>query len=519
MRLAVIPLVACSALAYAAPEPPNAHTSSSPPSAAQVDAQSDTRIDSRMVDVTSAEALEGEVAPATYIVGPGDRLLIQLWGLQEQTSEASVNAEGRLFVPRVGSFTVGGRSLALLRKEIEDRLRAVYPTLKGSVTLSRPRTFLVHVTGAVARPGTYPATPLTRVSALIPRAGGALDGGSLRSVEVRRHGATQPITADLVRFTQLGELDANPTLLDGDTLFVPLRKLTVEISGAVRRPGRYELTGQHDLGELLDLAGGRTPDAARALPLRVTHRGEGDMVAVRSVPADDQAPLGDGDRVHVPELGDLRRTIVVEGAVVGPPGLAESQHLARQDEQRSADLPPREISVPVPFVEGDGVRDLVVKVGGLQPWADARAAYLLRRHRDGRRQRIPVDIPQITAGNAPDVEVAAGDTLVVPSRRESVMVAGAVLRPGFFQYSPDLHPRDYVNLAGGPSRDGNAASARVLSLSGESRSIGRVSAIEPGDVITVPERRFSSSEIVQITLIIGNIAVSAAALGVAASQH
>jgi protein involved in polysaccharide export with SLBB domain len=500
MKLALIPLVACGSLAYATPDPtPTAPTAAEP--------------------VVVGEALEGEVAPTTYVVGPGDRLLIQLWGLQDQTSEADVNAEGRLFVPRVGTFAVGGRSLALLRKEIEDRLHAVYPTLKGSVTLSRPRTFLVHVTGAVARPGTYPATPLTRVSALIPRAGGALEGGSLRSVEVRRHGATELITADLVRFTQLGELDANPTLLDGDTLFVPLRKLTVEITGAVRRPGRYELTGKHDLAELLELAGGRTADAAHGLPLRVTSRDLGDRLQVRSLAAEDNSPLGDGYRVHVPELADLRRSVVVEGAIVGPPGLAESQHLARLDEQRAADLPPREISVPVPFVEGDGVRDLVVKVGGLQPWADARAAYILRRQRDGRRQRIPVDIPQITAATAPDVDVVAGDTLIVPSRRESVMVAGAVLRPGFFQYSPDLHPRDYVNLAGGPSRDGSTSSARVLSVSGESRSIAKVNAIEPGDVITVPERRFSSSEIISITLIIGNIAVSAAALGVAATQH
>ena len=104
----------------------------------------------------------------------------------------------------------------------------------------------MHVTGAVARPGTY-WRAVVRVSALLPKAGGALPMGSLRRVEIRRPGVAQPIDADLARFSLFGQIDRIPWLLDGDTLFVPPRALTVEVTGGVRRPGTYELVASRTL--------------------------------------------------------------------------------------------------------------------------------------------------------------------------------------------------------------------------------------------------------------------------------
>jgi protein involved in polysaccharide export with SLBB domain len=141
---------------------------------------------------------------------------------------------------------------------------------------------------------------------------------------------------------------------------------------------------------------------------------------------------------------------------------------------------------------------------------------LSRTDANGMRRLIPVDLPAITGGAHEDVRMAPGDTLVVPSRREQVMVGGAVMRPGYYQLSPDSRPQEYINLAGGPTRTGDAGGARVLSQGGGTRPIGRVSSLKPGDVITVPERRLSTAEWVSITLILGNIAVSAAAVSLAA---
>lgn len=466
------------------------------------------------------DGLEGSVQPASYIVGPGDRLRIELWGLQELRQEIEVTAEGRLFVPRAGVIEAGGQTLQALRTTVEARLRALYPRLDSSLTLTKPRTFAVHVTGAVGRPGTYAAMPMTRVSALLPRAGGALPWGSIRRVEIRRRGRSEPLIADLARFTLLGQLDADPLVLDGDTLYVPPRQLTVEIAGGVRRPGSYELTASRTLPELLELAGGLTAQASRARPVRIVSRAPSDRVTERALTMAEASVirLADGDRVRVPEIVEEQATVLVQGALLGPRVADEPPRVAATAGEARADAPPRELSLALPYVDGEGVRELLVQAGGVAPWADGRRAYLARRSADGTRTRTPVDLVAISTGERSDVPVTPGDALVVPSRRDQVLVGGAVQHPGSFPYSGDLKPADYLSLAGGPTRSGDSGGARVLQ-NGVSRPLKRVSTVGPGDVITVPEHTFTAADWTSISLIVGNIVVGAAALGVAAAHH
>ena len=466
----------------------------------------------------AGDALEGSIDATRYIVGPGDRLRVELWGLQETQAELEVTAEGSLVVPRAGVFEAAGQTLASLRAAVEKRLHALYPRLVSSLTLSRPRTFAVHVTGAVARPGTYPAMPSTRVSALLPKAGGALPWGSLRRVEIRRRGQVAPIIADLARFALLGQLDADPLLLDGDTLYVPPRALTVEISGGVRRAGSYELTESRTLAELLQLSGGLTPSAAQAAPVRIVSRAPGaDRVGERAVALARAAatPLADGDHVHVAELAEAQPTILVHGAVLGPLPPGEAPRSPALDFRPEA--PAREISLSLPYVVGEGVRELVLQAGGLAPWADGRRAYLTRRAGDGTHQRIELDLVSITTGVHHNVPLEPGDAVTVPSRRDQVLVSGAVQRPGGYSYSSDLKPRDYISVAGGATRSGDAAHARVLQ-NGVERPLSRVSSVGPGDVITVPERTFTAADWTTISLVAGNIVLGAAALAVAATR-
>src|SRR5262249_13329925 len=164
----------------------------------------------------------------------------------------------------------GGEKLAKLREAIITRLKAVYPNLHVNVTLARPRMFLVNIVGAVARPGPYQATSMTRVSALVPRAS-PLPTASTRRLAIRRQRGEKKI-ADIVYFNSLGDSASDPTVLDGDTIYVPVRDLEVEVSGAVKHPGRYELVRDRTVRELLELAGGFTPEAATTLPLRLTTR-------------------------------------------------------------------------------------------------------------------------------------------------------------------------------------------------------------------------------------------------------
>ena len=460
-------------------------------------------------------SLAGTIDAATYVLGPGDRLLVELWGLQEESREVEVNAEGRLLVPRIGMFAASGRTLASVREEVVRRLKSAYPRLNTNLTLSRPRTFTVYVVGAVVKPGSYRATPLTKVSELIPTSS-PLPNASTRRLEIRSKTRGAPINADLIRFSVLGDASADPTLLDGDTIYVPLREFEVEVTGAVRRPGRYEVVGARTVGELLELAGGASSDVALELPLRITTRADGDRVEARSIASLSEAaaaPLRPGDVVHVPALADLQRTVTVEGAVrlgTAPAETAPTSPTAAP--APDAALPTRSVSTQIAYVNGYTVRDVIVKVGGLQPWADGKLSYLLRSGPDGARRHIAVDVIAATAGQGPDTPVQPGDTLVVPSRREGVVVGGAVYHPGVYGYSRGLNPMDYVTLAGGATRNGRPQSARVLRRTGRSVEISNVQEIEPGDVISVPEATISTGEWINLAIIFANLAVGTTAL-------
>jgi len=476
---------------------------SEPVSAAPTDAS-----ESRLI-------FSGAVDPKTYIVGPGDKLTVEVWGLQEESKEVEVNAEGRLLVPRIGMFAAAGKTLAALHDEVVQRLKAVYPRLNTNLTLSRLRTFSVYVVGAVGRPGSYPATPLTRISDLLPRTN-PLANASTRRVEIRGKSADRRAKADLVRFSLFGETSADPTLLDGDTIYVPLRDYEVEATGAVKRPGRYELVGDRTVKELIELAGGVSTEAAVGIPLRLTTRGPGDRMVVTSLSTLAEAMgagLRPGDQVHFPSLADLQRTITVEGAIRLGQALPDvEQRESSTGQALEALATPRTVSVRLPYIEGVGVRDLIVKVGGLQAWADASAAYLLRIGSDGTRKRIPVDVAAITGGQKADTPIEPGDTLVIPSRREAVVVGGAVYHPGVYAYSRGLKPLDYVTLAGGATRTGLPQSARVVRRSGQSADIGDVQEIEPGDVISVPEAKLATADWINLALIFANLAVGTTAL-------
>jgi len=113
----------------------------------------------------------------------------------------------------------------------------------------------------------------------------------------------------------------------------------------------------------------------------------------------------------------------------------------------------------------------------------------------------------ISLGRAAEVPIRAGDTLVIPARRESIIVGGAVQRPGLYPFSPNLQPLDYLTFAGGATRDGRPRAAQVVRRGGGSTQLKDVRTIEPGDIITVPEKRINSSEWIGITFGLINLAV------------
>jgi polysaccharide biosynthesis/export protein len=463
---------------------------------------------------TAFPALDETIDPDRYVCGPGDILELNFWGVQNFKLRVTIDVEGRAFVSKVGYFKLQGKTLTQARRVMRDSVARLY-RLNFDVTLSEPRTFLVQVVDAVPHPGSYPARAIERVAAVILRAGGFGTGASKRRVEVhRRDGST--VTADLLLYAQTGDLKHNPYLLDGDVVRVPFVELAAVIAGAVNRPGRYELVKTRDLAELVELSGGLSPLATQRLPVTVVRRAENDRqdlklyeYAAGKLPA---IVLQPEDAVRIPAVGELQQSVAVVGAVAGavPPAVATVR--------TGATPAPDEASATrrLPFVEGDTVRTLLERVGGVGPLADLTGSYLLRGG-----QSIPIDLYALVMVRdlRADLPIELGDTLVIPFKRRNILVEGAVLAPGSYPHHPGFGIEQYLSLAGGRSRNAQSLdSVKLITPNGETKDFKPDLKIEPGSSLVVAERNFSRSEVVQIVISAAGVILSGVAVVIAARR-
>jgi polysaccharide biosynthesis/export protein len=451
---------------------------------------------------TPAPPVDEPVDPDKYVCGPGDVLELNFWGVQSFKLLVKVDLEGRAFVERVGFFELRGRTLTEARRLLRESVARYYPRLNFEVTLSEPRTFLVQVVDAVTNPASYPARAVDRVAAVIARAGGFVPAASKRRIDIRRRGG-EVVHADLLLYALTGDVRHNPYVLDGDIVRVPFEELAVSISGAVNRPSRYELVGTRDLAELVELAGGLSPAATRQLPVTVVRRAgkeeKQDLVPL-AFGANGELPatgLHHEDGVRIPSFTELQESVMLIGAVVGANPTDEASTTRR-----------------MPFVHGDSVRTLIERVGGVGPLADLAGSYILRQG-----QPIPVDLNALLVLRdiKADRLVELGDSVVVPFKRRTILVEGAVFTPGQYPYNPTFGIQQYLALAGGPNRFAKSlSSVRVVTPEGETKKYSSTLKIEPGSSLVVPERNFSRSEVVQIVLGAAGIILSGAAVVMAA---
>jgi protein involved in polysaccharide export with SLBB domain len=446
--------------------------------------------------------LEEPLDPLTYICGSGDAFELRFWGRQNLSIRVSVDLEGSAFIPKIGNIRVAGKTLAESRSLILAEVRRYYPGLHMDLSLVKPRHFIVHVVGEVKKPGVYRSNPRERLSALMARVGDP--SGSIRRIEIRhRDGKTS--RADLLLYSRTGQSAQNPYLLDGDVVTVPRPELEVAIHGPVRHPGRYELIATRDLAELIHVAGGLETSASHTLPIEVTHRDRQERRVTRRLAFDrgGRAPnikLGDDDEVVVPSDKELDRTVMLMGAVLGADQADPATTIKRMS-----------------FSEGDTVRSLVERAGGVTVSADLANSYIRRA---GKKME-PVDLEALLVRRdfSADRQVAVGDVVVIPFRRRSVTVEGAVVRAGAFQFDPRMGLEEYLASAGGPTRYAqDPDEIRIIGANGRSRHFSRGLQVQPGDTIVVPERHFSRSEVVQLVMSGAGIVLSAVALSYSLSR-
>lgn len=285
--------------------------------------------------------------PREYLVGPGDTLNIQLYGNDPATYALTVGRDGRINFPKLGPIMLSGLTFESARSTIEDRVSQQLIGSRVSVTMGDLRSIRIFVLGEAQKPGSYTVSGLSTMTNALFVSGGVKKIGSLRNIELKRNGNLVGVL-DLYDLLLHGNTSRDQQLAPGDVIFIPPIGNTVSVYGAVRRPAIYELKGEKNVEQVVDIAGGLLPDAdSKTLQLeRIKPSRNREMVNIDlTFETGRLAGVFNGDKLHVPAIRPtLENSVVLSGYVFRPgsfeyhPNLRLSDVLSSFDELRpSAD--------------------------------------------------------------------------------------------------------------------------------------------------------------------------------------
>lgn len=380
------------------------------------------------------EPNENLATPEDYKLGPGDEIVIDIWGNNEDHIRQTISPEGRIIVSQIGPIYLNGLTIKDANDRVKNMFASKYADVAGtgsdiSLTLGQMRTIQVDIMGEVVTPGTYRISPFSTLFHALYRAGGTTDNGTLRAIEVMRNGR-KVASSDIYEYIFNGKKSTDVKLQEGDVIIVPSYDRIVNIDGAVRRPMAYEVKRGETVADLLDYAGGFT---ANAFTERVnidrinngTHN-----VAIIEQEDFETARLDDGDVVTIGEaLPRYDNRVEVRGSVFRPGYYAIGYDV-------------------------NTIGDLIRRADGLTEDAFLNRAQLFREKDDLSSEVISVDLAGIMAGTSQDIELKKNDVLFIASlqeldRKAGVTVTGEVNAPGYFPYAENMTVEDVILQAGG----------------------------------------------------------------------
>jgi protein involved in polysaccharide export with SLBB domain len=376
---------------------------------------------------------------ADYSLSPGDRIVLTLWGGVEGTHTLEVNRSGEILLPRVGVVKVAGVSYGDLRRVLKESLSRAFKDFDLNVTMGKLHLTKVYVVGEVKAPGDYNLSPLSTLINALGAAGGPLKSGTLRNIQVRR-GSELVQSVDLYDFFLKGDKSRDIRLQPGDTIFVPVIGNVATVDGNVKRPAIYELKGEKNLAELVDLAGGflSTGYLQRVQITRVEAHAKNLAADFNVDPASAGKPLRETlEAISIQDM-DIVKVSPIDNTMRGQVKLVgyalRPGDYALRPGMRLSQLLPKENLLPEYY------RD-AAKITRLYP-------------PDYHPETIYVNLARALAGDpTQDLELMEFDRVRVFSRWEmeempKVRVAGEVQRPGQYPLSDKMTVRDLVLDAG-----------------------------------------------------------------------
>jgi protein involved in polysaccharide export with SLBB domain len=367
--------------------------------------------------------------PQNYRLGPGDAVIIDIYGASQKTVNSTVSPDGDVTIEGFGPVQVSGLTVEQANARLRSTLGARYSSSRVRLTVGQTRTIMVNVMGEVKTPGTYTLSAFATVFHALYMAGGTNDLGTLRNIKVYRNNRLVTVV-DIYDYILNGKLTGNVRLADNDVIVVGPYDCLVTVTGKIKRPMIYEMKKNESVETLLKYSGGFTGDAYKKSVRLI--RKTGREYSIYNVGEFDMSSfhIADGDSVSVDSiLSRYENMVEVKGAVFRPGKY-----------QVGGDI--------------NSVRSLIQHSEGVTEEAFTTHAVMHRMKPDRTLEVIPVDVEGIMSGKVADIPLQKNDVLFIPTKEEmmqqqTITIHGEVHYPGIYKYADHETIEDFILQAGG----------------------------------------------------------------------
>ncbi len=376
--------------------------------------------------------------PKDYVLGPGDEIIIDVWGASEQTYQEILSPEGYIKIPNLGPLYLNGLTIERASERIKNRLTQIYsgltsrqgasPNTFAQVSLGQLRTITIHVIGEAQRPGSFNVSSLSTVAHALYLSGGPNISGSMRKIEIIRDNKIFT-SVDVYDFLMNGVLENNVILKDGDIIRIRPYVNRIEVTGEVKREGIYETIDGEPFSKLIEYTGGFTENAyTKMIKVRRNENSE-KFFADLTLEELSEIQTKNGDQVIV--QGILQRyanRVQIKGAVF------------REGEYE--------------LTEGLTVKKLIDLAEGLRGDAFLERGLVYRTNEDYSYSVLPFNLRKLLKGEEEDIQLQREDLIQISSiydlnDEQYVLIAGEVKNNGTFPYFQNMTVEDLIIRAGG----------------------------------------------------------------------
>jgi protein involved in polysaccharide export with SLBB domain len=401
--------------------------------------------------------------PTSYVLGPGDEVVISVWGETKLNYQLQVNREGNIVISDVGPVMANGLTMQQLREVLIRRMTVIYSGLKNGrgdantfldVSVGKLRTIQIFVLGEVVSPGGYSLSSMSTSFHALYLSGGPTVRGSLRDVAVLREGKTLS-RVDFYDYILKGDKSKDVRLQDGDIVFVHPSGKRIAVTGTVVRPGIYELKKGETLSNAVSLSGGlqfasyfKRVHVERIIPFAERKNREKDIVEI-DLPFESQESLvfsryelEDGDVVSILKISNLPENKVTITGSVKKPGPFQLQPQMR-------------------------VRDLILAADSLARNTFTERGVLFRLLPNLKKEIISFNLAKALAGDGLENMLLVNEDSVVVYQESQffpahpVSIYGAVRSPGTFQRNEGMSVSDLIVIAGGIKEEGQVTGVSI----------------------------------------------------------